>query len=221
MTKNISISHKIRNICPNIQLGVLQAKVTFNKDNPGLNATMETVAKRLSEEMTREDISKNLVIADSRLAYKSCGKDPARYRLSAEAMLRRVVAGKGLYRINNVVDTLNLVSIQTGYSIGGYDTDKIDGDIVLDIAMEGTPFDAIGRGTLNITNLPVLCDNQGAFGTPTSDSTRTMVDENIKDFLMVFYNFGGLDNLNEVLQMTKSAYVDYCSAQDFQIQIIS
>jgi DNA/RNA-binding domain of Phe-tRNA-synthetase-like protein len=92
-----------------------------------------------------EDISQIPAISASRKAYKACGKDPARYRLSAEALLRRVVNRNEIYQINNVVDLLNLVSISTGFSIGGYDADKIDGDIIYGIGKPNEPYIGIGR----------------------------------------------------------------------------
>lgn len=98
-------------------------------------------AQQLAQSLSIESISKIPTISVSRKAYKACGKDPARYRPSAEALLRRVVSGKGLYQINNVVDQLNLVSISTGFSIGGYDVEQISGDITwgLEVQMNHIP----------------------------------------------------------------------------------
>ena len=63
---------------------------------------------------------------------------------------------------------------------------------------------AIGRGELNIENLPVLRDESGAFGTPTSDSVRTSVTLNTKRFLMVFFGFGANEKLNEAVHLAKT-----------------
>ncbi len=59
-------------------------------------------------------------------AYKNLGKDPSRYRGSAEALLRRVLGGKGIYKINTVVDINNLVSLKTFHPVGSYDLEKIE-----------------------------------------------------------------------------------------------
>lgn len=80
-----------------------------------------------------------------------------RYRLSSEALMRRVVKGMELYHINNIVDLVNLVSLESGMSIGGYDADKIAGSAILSIGeKKGEPYEAIGRGELNIAGLPVF-----------------------------------------------------------------
>ena len=47
---------------------------------------------------------------ESRKAYKAFGKDPGRFRVSSEALYRRVRQGKDLYRINTVVDANNHVA---------------------------------------------------------------------------------------------------------------
>ena len=64
-------------------------------------------------------------------AYKRLGKDPNRYRPSAEALRRRILRGLPLYKIDTLVDIVNLVSIRSGYSIGGFDADKIVGGLEL------------------------------------------------------------------------------------------
>lgn len=83
----------------------------------------------------------------TREAYKRCGKDPGRYRPSAEALRRRLMRGIPLYQIDTLVDLINLVSLRTGHSIGGFDADKIQGNrLELGIGKAEEPFEGIGRG---------------------------------------------------------------------------
>ncbi|WP_052592125.1 B3/4 domain-containing protein [Aureispira sp. CCB-QB1] len=217
---NISIAPEIRKKCPDLVLGCFSCQLTWEASSKGLEKKIQDTCASLAQELTRPEISQIEAIASSRAAYKALGKDPSRYRLSAEALLRRVVSGKGLYQINTIVDTLNLISIKTGYSIGGYDAAKIEGDIVLGIGAKGELYEGIGKGDLNIEHLPVFRDNKGAFGTPTSDSTRTMVTENTSSFLMVFLNFGNHATLKDSLIQTKSLYEEYTNATDCQTLII-
>lgn len=217
---NISIAPEIRKKCPDLVLGCFSCQLTWEASSKGLEKKIQDTCASLAQELTRPEISQIEAIASSRAAYKALGKDPSRYRLSAEALLRRVVSGKGLYQINTIVDTLNLISIKTGYSIGGYDAAKIEGDIVLGIGAKGELYEGIGKGDLNIEHLPVFRDNKGAFGTPTSDSTRTMVTENTSSFLMVFLNFGNHVTLKDSLIQTKSLYEEYTNATDCQTLII-
>ena len=208
----ISINAELKTLCPKLRLGCIEANVVVASSGEGLLAEIKKRLELIQQSLIIEDISKISAIEASRKAYKACGKDPARYRLSAEALLRRVISGKGLYQINNVVDQLNLVSVTSGFSIGGYDVDKIQGDISFGIGHADEPYTGIGRGELNIENLPVFRDQAGAFGTPTSDSQRTEVGSETNKFLMILIDFGRSDQLETSKQMAIRLLKEYCQA---------
>jgi len=218
--RRISISEELKNLCPRLRLGCLESDVYVSESSIEFLAELNGQMQQIGQSLSIESISRVPIIAASRKAYKACGKDPARYRLSAEALLRRVVSARGLYQINNVVDQLNLVSITTGFSIGGYDDGQVHGDIVFGIGNPAEPYAGIGRGELNIENLPVFRDEQGAFGTPTSDSYRTGVTEQTRKFLMILIDFEGDNLLDEALQMAERQLKNYCQAKKLEIQII-
>jgi DNA/RNA-binding domain of Phe-tRNA-synthetase-like protein len=216
----ISISAELKSRCPKLRLGCIFADVIVNESGIGLVSEIYRHIELIQKSLLIEDISKLPTIEASRKAYKACGKDPARYRLSAEALLRRIVSGKGIYQINNVVDQLNLVSVSSGFSIGGYDAGKIRGKVCFGIGQSGEPYKGIGRGELNIENLPVFRDEQGAFGTPTSDSERTEVSGKTRKFLMVIIDFGGDDQLGNAVQMAIGLLDEYCQATNINEFII-
>ena len=144
----------------------------------GLWDLLEHAARDIAAVTELGDVNKRPGIKATRDVYKALGKEPNRYRPSSEALTRRAVKGMELYRINAVVDLINLVSLLSGYSIGGFDAGKIDGDtLTLGVGREGEPFDAIGRGPLNISHMPVYRDNIGGVGTPTSDNERTKLNK--------------------------------------------
>jgi DNA/RNA-binding domain of Phe-tRNA-synthetase-like protein len=212
----ISISTELKSRCPKLRLGCIHADVIVAESGSGLLSEINERIEFIQQSVIIEKISKLPAIEASRKAYKACGKDPARYRLSAEALLRRVVSGKGLYQINNVVDQLNLVSITTGFSIGGYDADKIQGDICFGIGHAEEPYSGIGRGELNIENIPVFRDEISAFGTPTSDSQRTEVTSQTHRFLMILINFDGDDQLENATFMAIRLLKEYCGATNIK-----
>jgi len=210
--RKIILSPELKDRCPNLRLACIEADVIVARSNSALLLEIDQQIKQFSETLVIEEISKVSAIEASRKAYKACGKDPARYRLSAEALLRRVVSGKGLYQISNVVDQLNLVSITSGFSIGGYDADQIQGDILFGIGRPNEPYSGIGKGELNIENLPVFRDELGAFGTPTSDSQRTEVTFQTKHFLMILIDFGGDNQLPDACKMAIGLLKKHCNA---------
>lgn len=202
-------------------LGLWRGQVTFVPESIPLQAQIKAELEVLSQQMELAQIHQLPEIGATRRAYKACGKDPSRYRPSAEALLRRVIQGKGLYQINNLVDALNLLSVQTGFSIGGFDASKISGAVHLGLGHEDEPYAAIGRGQLNIARLPVLRDELGPFGTPTSDSVRTSVTASCQDLLLVIYAFEGDAHLPDALQKADQLFEQFASARSFTHEIIS
>lgn len=218
--KNISIDSVLHANCSEIQLSCISCDIEIEEKSTSLWKLIEQQCKELASKLKTEDIRYIPAIASARKAYRACGKDPARYRLSAEALLRRVVNGKGLYSINNVVDLLNLVSINTGFSIGGYDADQIIGDICMGIGEAAEPYRGLGRGDLNIENMPVFRDEKGAFGTFTSDSVRTGVSDQTTHFLMVIVSYCGDYELNEATRMAIQLLTDYSKGKQFKTKTI-
>lgn len=216
----ITITETIQSKCPNFRLGVISCSVQISDNNDDLWAVINTKIAEL-ETMETSAISKIPTIAATRKGYKALGKDPARYRPSAGALLRRVVKGKGLYKINNVVDLLNLVSISTGFSIGGYDADKIEGEVSLGVGEADEPYEGIGRGTLNIEGLATFRDAKSAFGTPTSDSVRTSVTNQTTRFLMVILDYGGLKELAEAMDLAIDLLKRFGGASAIETQVIT
>lgn len=216
----ITISEEFSAKWPDLVLACLACEVNIEEKNETLWVEIDHLSAKLRENIKIEEISKIPAISTSRKAYKALGKDPARYRLSAESLMRRVVKGNTLYQINNVVDIVNLTSATTGFSIGGYDIDRLDGDIELGIGKKDEVYEGIGRGVLNIENLPVLRDQKGAFGSPTSDSLRTSVTNETKRFMMVFFAFGALDELRDSFTFGEALLKEFAAATNFENWIV-
>jgi len=216
---SISIDDILKEKCSDLKLGCIKSDVIIEKEYPELLQLIQQNIESIRSNLIIEDISKMPAIAAARKGYKLTGKDPARYRLSAEALLRRIVKGNDLYKINNVVDLLNLVSLKTGFSIGGYDVSKISEQAIFGIGKKNEPYEGIGRGKLNIHQMPVFRDQLGAFGAPTSDSERTMVSETTTSFLMVFFSFGGFDHLNEALDYGEELLKGFASGSNLERKV--
>jgi DNA/RNA-binding domain of Phe-tRNA-synthetase-like protein len=217
----IILTDELKAKVPQIRLYCIECSVESAETHPLLWDQLVEKCAEISLRLKLEDISLLPAIKASRTAYKACGKDPARYRLSAEALHRRVVKGESLYRIGNIVDIINLVSITSGFSIGGYDAGKIRGTIRFGIGAKDEAYAGIGRGELNIEGLPVFRDDEGAFGSPTSDSVRTCVDINTKCFLMIIISFGDHSGLAESGEFAAGLLRRFAAANNFEINIIT
>lgn len=209
----ITVSEEIRSACPGFVGAALYAEVTNSSFSEGLWKEIEAFTHLLTSSSTIEEVKQHPVIAATRQAYKRCGKDPNRYRPSAEALRRRLLRGIELYQIDTLVDLINLTSLSTGFSIGGFDVDKIAGfTLELGIGKANEPFEGIGRGVLNIEGLPVYRDAQGGIGSPTSDHERTKIGLNTTRTFMLVNGFGGREGLSEAVEMLKSLLQKYAGA---------
>jgi len=217
----ISISDKIIQACPDLQILAIYCEVENTQSNEELWKEICQVEESVRLTSKIEDINKWKPILATRQAYKVLGKDPNRYRSSAEALRRRILRGLTLYQIDTLVDIINLVSIRTGYSIGGFDADKIKGNLVLGVGREGENYQGIGRGELNIHGLPVYRDDISGVGTPTSDEERTKIDIYTTRLLMLVNGYSGKEGLIEAGIYAKDLLKIYASAQNFHVMCIS
>ncbi len=151
-------------------------------------------------------------VEDARRLYKALGLDPTKTRPSSEALLRRVLKGEPLYRINTLVDALNLASLRFLLSFGLYDLDHVRPPVVLRQGGPGEGYEGIRKGRVNVEGRPVLADAEGPFGNPTSDSARTMITLATRTALVVAYAPAGysLARLNGVLDTTAKTLVRFC-----------
>lgn len=217
----ISFQKDLLNKISNVRLGCITCSVNTEPSDERIKQLSETVVEKIQSELTMESVSQKPTIKATKEAYRKLGKDPSRYRPSAEALTRRIVKGKGLYWINNIVDLLNLISLESGFSIGGYDADKIDGAIEFGIGKENEPYRAIGRGELNIENLPLFRDDKGAFGSPTSDSIRTMVTDQTSQFLMIIIDFEEPKKLDFTMNRSIDLFKNYGHVSSIATEIIT
>lgn len=214
----LTVSEEIKEKWPQYRGAAVYATVINTPYDEGLWEKIAYFTEHLRITETTESIKHQSAITATRDAYRACGKDPSRYRPSAEALRRRLLRGLELYQIDTLVDLINLVSLRTGYSIGGFDADKIVGtELCLGIGRHGEPFEGIGRGILNIEFMPVIRDAVGGIGTPTSDHERTKMDLNTHHILAIINGYSGCEGLQEAAHMTEQLLKLYASATDCQI----
>ncbi len=217
----ITIDPSLSQLLPQLVLAGIQCKVSVHPSTPELRAEIDNQLHQLSQLHSPDSIRELEPVKATKDAYRVLGKDPNRYRPSAEALLRRVANGRGLYDISNVVDIVNVISATTGYSIGGYDAGNIIGDVTLGIGESEEPYIGIGRGNLNIERLPIFRDKLSAFGSPTSDSVRTMISARTTSFLMVFIAFADSSQLQESIDRSVELLKQHASGADFHRFIVT
>ena len=210
----VIVSQEIEQVCPEFVGACVDATVVNTSYNDELWKEIETLCNKFRNELTTESLKEIESIAATRRIYRVCGKYTSRYRPASEALFRRVLQGKELYQLNTLVDLVNLASIAYGYSIGGFDADKFEGDtLTLGIGREGEPYEGIGRGTINIQGLPVYRDAKGGVGTPTSDNERTKITDDTCHLVVLINGYDGNEQrVRENAEYIQALLRKYCQS---------
>jgi DNA/RNA-binding domain of Phe-tRNA-synthetase-like protein len=159
---------------------------------------------------------------EARALYKALGLDPTKHRPSNEALLRRALKGEALYRINTLVDALNLASLRFQLPFGLYDLSRLEPPVVLRKGRPGESYEGIRKGEVHAEGRPVLADGKGPFGNPTSDSARSMITLATTRALVVGYAPATLsrDRLARVLEETAALLVRFCGGRATEVEVV-
>ncbi|HAN17371.1 MAG: hypothetical protein A2X13_00810 [Bacteroidetes bacterium GWC2_33_15] len=216
---DITVSKVLKSKWETIAIASIQANILVKPSCNELKELLNKACIDFALNHSVEDISKLKPISDTRKAYKAFGKDPARYRVSSEALLRRVVKDKGIYNVNNIVDINNLVSISSFFSICAFDVSKLYPPIEFTLGEKDDEYFGIGRGILNIENLAVFSDKIGKFGSPTSDSERVKITDETKQINMNIVSFSGEKDLQIHLDKLKNLLLRFLDAKNVEMRI--
>jgi DNA/RNA-binding domain of Phe-tRNA-synthetase-like protein len=195
-----------------VQVGLLVLEgVSVQASDPALDAEVDGLCASLRERYGAGKSSEVPGAADARTLYKALGLDPTKVRPSNEALLRRALKGETLYRINTLVDALNLCSVREQVPFGLYDLDRVRPPVQLRKGTTGEGYEGIRKGLVNVEGRPVLVDAEGPFGNPTSDSARTMIPLETRRALIVAYAPAGSApaRLEAVLDATAATLTRY------------
>lgn len=221
MRKKLVIDEAMKALWPSVRVGCMQYKVKVEKKNEEMwKYLKKDIFKRTKDAIFDYGVNEIPNIKESRAAYKVFGKDPSRYRVSSEALIRRIGQGKGLYEVNTVVDVNNLISVESGFSAGSYDTARIDDELIFRVGRDGETYKGIGKEEIKIDGLPVIADKNGAIGSSTSDSERAMITEEASEVLTLIYSFSDNHDLEKALENGKRYMEKYAGASEVETWIV-
>lgn len=221
MKYEVKIDNSLYDTYPEIRLGCMRFSAEVRDPDSKFWTYMDDeVVPRIRAEIEGKEWADIPGVKGSRAAYKAFGRNPGRYRVSSEALLRRVRRGDELYHINSVVDVNNLISVESGLSVGSYDLDHVKGDITFRKAGAGEGYTGIGKDFIDMENMLVLADDEGIFGSSMSDSTRAMVTGETKDVLLVVYCFENNIDLGKLLENALDSFAEYAGVSGAEYWIV-
>lgn len=171
-----------------VALGWLEAD-GLRGEPPGeaFTAERDESIRALMRRFTGRQASDIPGVAETRGMFHRLGVDPTKSRPASEALLRRVLQGKGLPHIHPAVDVCNLASLEHQLPLGLYDRAHVKGAIFARIGRPGEGYEGIRKGRVNLASRVLLADDDGPFGAPTADSARTQVTSGTRAVLAVIY----------------------------------
>lgn len=196
--------------------------VIVKESNNELQKELLTAQEQIKVDFLQKEITSDPYISSTRNLFKKTGIDPTRYRASQEALIRRILQGKGIPRINNVVDVNNLCSVRFRLPMGVYDLDKIQGEIEIRIGRQGESFQGIGARSISAQDKIMAFDKLGPFGSPIADAERTKVTLSTNRIILVIFSSESIPEtyLKNALDATIDKLIRYCSATRIRSTLI-
>ena len=157
---------------------------------------IRSIEDDVRKKYTLEYLPNEPVIRAYRDFFWSIGIDPTKERPSSEALIRRILRGKPLPRINPVVDIMNAISALTGIVMSVFDADKIELPVILRPATGVEKLRIIGGKEIVIPEgFPILEGKNGKVFSATvyRDGEETKVTNQTQRVLLVVYLPKALD----------------------------
>lgn len=189
----ITISNQLKEKLPHFSISAFTFTI-LEKNNPNrlsckiTDAFLE-VTKKYQSLYDIRNVVEIKKIKSTRDGYKKLGKDPSHTRPACEALVRRVLKNNSIYRLGDAIDTGNLISILTMKSVCMVDLDKIEGNIYIRIGTKEDFYEGIHRGQINVSHIPLYCDDISPFGNPTSDTLRSAISDTTTNILIMLIHF--------------------------------
>lgn len=212
----LTIAPQVAQAVPAARLVALTFEdVTVRERDDALWAKMQREVVRVAAQYPDGNYSGDETLQAVRRFYHRLGVDPTRWRPASEALVRRVVRGKGLYRVNNAVDIVNWCSLASRLPFGLYDRARVQGTVLFRMGETGETYEGIRRDEQRAEGKPVLADDLGVIGSPTADSARTMVRLETRELLVVIYGPAEVAEaaLKQATEQTRGRLARWCGAQ--------
>lgn len=184
----ISVSRSLCDLVPGFSAGIIKYENIQVGDSPQmLKGRLQLFQESIYFDLLEKSVTDLEGIKEWRSIFKATGKDPNRYRHSAEALYRRVGKQNYLQSVHSAIDINNFFSLEYQVPIGIYDLEKVQGPVVVRVAGEPEEYTGLNGRTNNLGNLIVSSDEIGPFGSPFVDSERTAVTEETTNALQIVY----------------------------------
>ncbi|WP_251552199.1 B3/4 domain-containing protein [Neobacillus muris] len=184
----IKVSTELTNLIPEFKAGIIEYKnITVSESPQMLKGRLQLFQESIYFDFDHKTVTDFPGIQEWRAVFKQTGKDPNRYRHSAEALYRRIQKQNYLPSVQSAIDLNNFFSLQYQVPIGIYDADFIKGDVEIRIGHAGEEYKGLNGRMNSLEHLIAAADQNGPFGSPFVDSERTPVTFKTKNALQIIF----------------------------------
>lgn len=184
----IRIAPEITELISDFKIGFIQYKgISVGESPQMLKGRLQLFQESIYFELEDKKLTDFPGIHEWRQIFKKTGKDPNRYRHSAEALYRRIHKQNYLQPVNSAIDLNNFFSLQYEIPIGIYDSKKLNDPLTLRLGYDGEEYQGLNGRNNSLHRLIVSADEKNAFGSPFVDSEKTAVTELTKNAVQIVY----------------------------------
>ncbi|UII56667.1 hypothetical protein LS684_04165 [Cytobacillus spongiae] len=185
---DLTIHPTICSLIPDFKIGMITYSGIQVSDSPQmLKGRLQMFQESIFFDLESKNVTDFPGIDEWRGIFKKIGKDPNRYRHSAEALYRRVKKNNFVPSVHSATDLNNFFSLQYRVPIGIYDLDKLSGTIEMRIGATGEVYEGLNGRENSLEHLLITADESGPFGTPFVDSQRSAVTVETTNALQIVY----------------------------------
>ena len=186
--------------------------LTVKKKDAALEKFKLLIMKEIRNQYTLDSIKDHPTFRAYRSFFWKIGIDPTKIRPAAEALTRRILAGKTFPCINTLVDVYNLSSVKSRIALATFDSDKLEGGLLMRFSEAGEYFLGIGmKKPFILKGGEIVVSDQEKLVAiyPYRDSDNTKVTEKTVNASIVVC---GVPNItDEILENALRITLDYVS----------
>lgn len=212
----ITIERRLAAKHPDLRVVALTVSgVTVERTSADLEELKDEVARDIRETYDLEALRSDERIRMYRDFFWRLGIDPTKIRPASEALIRRVLAGKPIPRINTAVDAYNLASMKHNIAIGSFDLDVFSGRLTIRWASAGEEFVGIGMEepkVLSGKEIVISDDEKLVAVYPYRDADSTKVTTGTRNIFSLMCGVPGIRRgvLREAAETTISHITRFC-----------
>lgn len=222
----IIVDSRVKRDFPDLKiLAAIIKDLEVTYENSQLEILKENVICKVKSKYNAETLKSVPTMRAYRNFFWRLGIDPTKNRPAAEALIRRILLGNPLPKINTFVDSLNLASIVSEIAIASFDIDKIvGGSVIIRYANKGEKFCGIGmkKPLLLDGGEIVISDEAGLIAIyPYRDCERTKIMENTHSALLIFCGVPGinLEALQKAMNTALNLIIRFCGGSSILMEV--